>query len=199
MSGERVREATRKLRHPQALDYVLTLLRYHRPGFDDLPVEERAELVAETCSHINEFLDSLRKLVAFLEHGQPGRRGPAATRVAARDIKAAILKDVEGLTYRQIGEKFGITLPADFIHKGDHPTVRKMVGRGRGAMEGALGQEGWQTHTEAMQARMYRWSSMNETEREAELEAETLNIPFDEVLQRIEEERGQRNGKPGIS
>jgi hypothetical protein len=68
------REVLQNLRHHQALDYVLTLLRYHRPGFDDLPLEERAELLADTCASVNGFLESLRKLVSFLEHGVPSRR-----------------------------------------------------------------------------------------------------------------------------
>lgn len=71
----------------------MTLLRYHHPGFDYRPLDERADLIAETCVHVNEFQEVLRKLVSFLEHGTPGRRGPAATRVTARDVKAVILKD----------------------------------------------------------------------------------------------------------
>jgi hypothetical protein len=183
----RTKEILRKLRHHQALDYVLTLLRYHHPGFDGRPLEERADLIAETCVHINEFLEVLRKLVAFLEHGTPGRRGPAATRVTARDVRAAILKDVHGMTHREIGEELGITLPADFGLKGDHPTVRKMVRRGRDALEGALGEEGWQTQAEAMKAKMNDWLSRSEPERAAELESEVLNIDYEEALQRVEE------------
>ncbi|MEJ7872055.1 MAG: hypothetical protein WKF67_07325, partial [Rubrobacteraceae bacterium] len=145
LSGGSEGEAFRELRHHQALDYVLSLLRYHRPGFDDLPVEERAGLVADTCAHINGLLETLRKLATFLEHGRPGRRGPTATRVTARDVAAAVLKDVDGLTYKEIGKEFGMLFPADFGHKGDHSAVRKMVVRGRKVLEQALGAEGWWT------------------------------------------------------
>ncbi|MEW6636041.1 MAG: hypothetical protein AB1425_04415, partial [Actinomycetota bacterium] len=147
--GEGREQILRDLRHHRALDYVLALLRYHRPGFDDLPVEERAGLVADACAHVNGFLETLRKLATFLEHGRPGRRGPTATRVTARDVTAAVLKDVDGLTYREIGDKFGLLLPVDFGHKGDHATVRKMVIRGRKVLEQALGAEGWRAHAEA--------------------------------------------------
>src|SRR5215218_1113260 len=44
------------------LEYVLALLRYHRPGFDDLPRQEQVGLVETACGHINEFLQSLRRL-----------------------------------------------------------------------------------------------------------------------------------------
>jgi hypothetical protein len=171
-SDEDLVEALEGLRYHQALDYVLTLLRYHRPGFDEMPREERVALVAGTCSYINAFLETLRKLVAFLEHGTPGRRIPAATKAAARDVGAAVLKDVDGLTYREIG------------HKGDHPTVRKMVRRGRRLLEQALGAEGWRVQAEAMRVEAERWSSLSEEEREAVLEAEALGVAFKEPFQR---------------
>jgi hypothetical protein len=43
-----------------------------------------------------------------------------------------------------------MNLPADFLIKGDHPTVRKMVRRGRSALVAALGEEGWRAQTQAM-------------------------------------------------
>ena len=192
------REGTlRDLRHHRALDYVLALLRYHRPGFDDLPVEERAGLVADTSAHINGLLENLRKLSTFLEHGRPGRRGPTATRVTARDVAAAVLKDVDGLTYKEIGERFGMLFPVDFGHKGDHATVRKMVMRGRRVLEQALGAEGWRTQAEAMRAGAERWRSMSEDERDAELEAEALGIPPEEAFRRLEGQSDRRDGQPG--
>jgi hypothetical protein len=56
---ERWTKALKDLRHHQTLDYASMLLRYHSPGFDDLPLEERADLVGETCAHINEFVEVL--------------------------------------------------------------------------------------------------------------------------------------------
>ncbi|MEJ7816210.1 MAG: hypothetical protein WKF53_13640 [Rubrobacter sp.] len=163
------------------------LLRYHSPGFDDLALEERGDLIAETCAHINEFVEVLRKLMTFLEHGKPKRRGPAATKVAARDIKAAVLKEVDGLSNRQIAEALCMNLPADVLIKGDHPTVRKMIRRGRSALVAALGEEGWRAHVQAMKADAERWHSRSENQRRAELEAEALGIPYEQVLNHLEE------------
>lgn len=185
-ADEKLKSTLRDLRHHQTLDYFLALLRYHRPGFDDLPPRERADLITETCSYANEFLDALRKLVAFLEHGRPNRRGPAANRITARDVKAAVLRDVDGLTNRQIGEELCIPAPTDFVVKGDHPTVRKMVGRGRTVLETALGEEGWQRQAEAMKAEAARWHSISSPEQEAEIESEILGVPYEETLQRVE-------------
>lgn len=170
-------EALEGLRHHQSLDYVLALLRYHRPGFDEMPREDRVALVAGTCSYINTFLEALRKLMAYLEHGTPGRRIPAATKAASRDVRAAVLKDVDGLTHREIGQELGVPPPEDVGHKGDHPTVRKMVRRGRAILAGALGEEGWLTQAEAMRIEASRWNSLDEAGKEAEMEAETFGAP----------------------
>ena len=44
----------RELEH-QTLDYVMMFLRYHRPGFDNLPRVERTKLVADVCAHMTSF------------------------------------------------------------------------------------------------------------------------------------------------
>jgi hypothetical protein len=56
------------------------LLRCHSPGFDDLVLEVHADLIAETCAHINELMEVVHKIMTFLEHGKPKRRGPAPPR-----------------------------------------------------------------------------------------------------------------------
>src|SRR5215213_4074757 len=173
-TSEDLRPFLQDLRHHQTLDYALMLLRYHSPGFDDLALEERADLIAETCAHLNKFVEVLHKLITFLEHGKPGRRGPAATKVASRDVKAAVLRDVDGLSNRQIAEALCMNLPADVLIKGDHPKVRKMVSRGRSALVAALGEEGWRAQAQAMKVEAERWHSRSEVQRRAELEAEAL-------------------------
>ncbi len=169
-------------RHTHLLEYVFLLLRYHRPGFDDLSREERINLIEQICSHINEFLEASRKLTAFLEYGAPGRRPKPATRDADRDVRAAVLKDVGKLTHREIGKELGIPLPEDFDYKGDHPTVRQMVKRGRRLLERVLGKEGWQEQIEAMRAEAKRWNSLTDVEKDAETMAELLGMPYEEAL-----------------
>ncbi len=185
--GEVLCGPLREPRYDQTLDYALMLLRYHSSGFDDLAIEERADLIEETCSHINEFVEVLHRLMTFLEHGKPKRRGPEATKVASRDIKAAVLREVDGLTNRQIAEVLCMNTPADFLIKGDHPRVRKMVSRGRSALVAALGEEGWRMQAQAMKDEAERWHSRSEIQRQAELETEALGVPYEEVLRRLEE------------
>src|SRR5215211_7636016 len=192
---EDLRPTLEDLRHHQTLDYALMLLRYHSPGFDEMTLEARADLIAETCAHINQFLEVLHRMMTFLEHGKPRRRGPATTKVASRDIKAAVLREVDGLTNRQIAQALCINTPSDFLIKGDHPTVRKMVRRGRSALVAALGEDGWQAQAQAMKDEAKRWHSRNELQRRAELEAEALGVPYDEVLKRLEEESRRSGGR----
>jgi hypothetical protein len=70
------------------------LLRYHSPDFDELTLEERTDLIAETCAHINEFVEVLHKLISFLEHGKPKRRGPAATKGLRRSYARCIPRKI---------------------------------------------------------------------------------------------------------
>lgn len=179
------------LQSHQHLDYVLLLLRYYRPDFDNLPQEEKIGLIEHACGHINEFLEALRKLAAFLEYGTPGKRQKSAAKDADRDVRSAIRRDVDGLTYRQIGKEFELPPPKDFEYKGDHPTARQMVMRGRSILERALGKEGWREHIESMRAEAKRWSSLSEVEQEAESMVEFLEYPYEEAL-RIAKERHVR-------
>ncbi len=168
------------LKNHRTLDYVLLLLRHYRDDFDRLPPEDKAALVEHTCSHINEFLESLRKLTAFLEYGEPGKKTSPKTKAANQDVKAAVLKDVAGLTHRGIVAELGLNLSADY--KGDYPKVRQMVKRGRYFLEYALSKEGWQEHIEDMKTEAERWASLSENEQDAEAMSEALGIPYEKAL-----------------
>ncbi len=55
----------------QYLEYIKDLLRHYRPGFDGLPSEDRIALIEHTCRYMSGFLEALRKLIKFVEHGTP--------------------------------------------------------------------------------------------------------------------------------
>jgi hypothetical protein len=111
-----------------------------------------------------------------------------------RDIKAAVLRDVEGMTYREIGTEFGIPPPSNFDYKGDHPTVRKMVSRGTRILEKALGKDGWRKKVELMRAEVARWSTLSKEKRQffgfVEDMAEAFGMPFEDMLLRYLENSG---------
>jgi hypothetical protein len=169
------------LTNPVFLDYVLLLLRYHRPDFELLPRDEKIGLLVHTCARINEFLDALKKLTAFLEYGTHDGRAKAATRNADTDVKAAVLRDVDGLTYREIGEELGVPRPTDFEIKGDYARVRQMVSRGRRFLVLAIGEEGWRAHIEAMKAEAKRWNSLSDFDAEVEGWVE-YGLPHEEAV-----------------
>jgi len=74
-----------------------------------------------------------------------------------------------------------------------------MVKRGRRLLERALGKEGWQSHIGTMKAEAKRRHALSQVERDAEDTAESLGIPYEEALQRAQEEQARieelRNSK----
>jgi hypothetical protein len=131
------------------LRYVLHLLRYYRPSFDELTRQDKLNLIEETCKRVNTFLKASRQLVQFLDFGVPGSDLRPAIENANRDVKAAVLKDVEGLKSRQIAERLGLSSDKYKI-KGGNRTVDKMIERGRELLESALGEDGWHERVKVM-------------------------------------------------
>jgi len=143
--------------------------------------KEKIGLLVHTCARINEFLDALKKLMSFLEYGTPDGRAKTATRAADRDVKAAVLRDVDRLTYREIGEVLDVPRPKDLEIKGDYPRVRQMVIRGRKILVLALGEDGWRRQIEAMKAEAKRWNSLSDVEQAVESWVE-YGLPYEEAL-----------------
>ena len=66
-----------------------------------------------------------------------------------------------------------------------------MVGRGTRTLKAALGEDGWKGQVRAMKEEAETWRSRSPLQRQAELEAEALGVPYEEVLRRLEEELRQ--------
>lgn len=172
-----------------ALGYVVALLRYYRPEFDGLPAEERLALIARACGYTNEFLASLRKLTAFLEDGTPENDLRSVVADADRDVKAAMLRDVEKISYAAIGEKLGIARSPSDHAKGGHSKAAKMVGRGEKILEAAWGKEGWQKQVQSIRAEDDHWASLDEAGKARLLKAEK-----ERIVRRVLD--GEINGDP---
>jgi len=155
------------------LQYAYALLRYYRPGFDELPEAKRRELLQGCCERINRVLDSTQQLAGFLEYGasdkdqKPGRVNPR------RDVEAAMMREVEDLKYREIAEQLGVEISKNSQAVGDYSTVSKMVQRGRDILECAYGHDGWDELSETMRQELAEWKELSAEEQTKELSPRT--------------------------
>ena len=147
------------------LRYVLTLLRYYRPSFDELSHEERWGLVEKTYTRVNQLLTASRQLMEFLEYGEPDRDLRPALENANRDVQAAVLHAVEDMSASQIAKRLKVASKGKYQTKGGHRTVEKMVERGKKLLKDALGEDGWQKQIEAMKADREWFNSLDETQQ----------------------------------
>lgn len=142
-------ESAKRARPPN-YTYVRQLLRYYRPSFDTLPREEQRDLIDATTERVDAFLKASRQLVEFLEYGVPGRRLSSALRDADRDVRAAVLCEVEELSSPRIAERFGLPMSDAYRDKHEHKGVEGMIERGRKLLVAALGEQGWKRQVEVM-------------------------------------------------
>jgi len=169
------------------LAYVVALLRYCRPEFDNLPREERVALVKEGCKRVVRFLEALRHLEAFLEYWEPEQDLRSKVEDAARDITAAELQDVEGLSNLKLGEFLGIEPPPSEAFKRTNSTARDRAKRGRRLLISALGEEGWGKLVEAKRAQRDGYWSRSEEERSLLQFAENDGMTPEQARQRLDE------------
>jgi hypothetical protein len=166
------------------LSYVLSLLQYYRPSFDELPHEQQLDLIAQAGERVNTLLTAARQLVEFLEYGAVDQDLRAAAEDANRDVRAAVLKDVEDMSLIQIAERLGLNITEKYRDQRDHPRVRQMSKRGRKMLESALGKEGWRKQVAAMKAEAKRWQKLSSEEQSIEMWAERDDITVEEARKR---------------
>jgi hypothetical protein len=177
------------------LAYVLHLVRYYRPGFDGYSAQEKLDLIRKAHGHVQGFLESLQRLQSLLEYGAPNRNLWPLIKNPQRDVKAAILADVEGLNSVEIGKRMRVPPDPDYFERWrENQTVRKMVDeRGRPILEEAFGEVGWRERAEAMKAERAWWRTLSEEDRSEETRLEMLafdlGIPIEEARRRVERRR----------
>ena len=162
-----------------ALEYVVALLRNRRPEFDELPYPERVALLKDGCRRVNEVLASLSKLEGFLEYGVPEKDLRPKLEKAARDVRAAELRDIEGLSKREIGEHLNITPPHSDMIRRTNTTAGVAADRGRELVVRALSEEGWKQLIKAKKAERENFLALSEEERGVVQLAEHLGVPVE--------------------
>ena len=176
--------------------YVLSLLRYYRPDFDDLPHEEQLGLIEGACKRVNHFLEASRQIVEFLEYGASGKDLRPAIENANRDVMTAVLRDVEGLSSPQIAERLNLSAEKYQV-KGGQRAVDKMIERGRKLLEKAFGKEGWQKRIEAMKLDG-EWFRNLDARQKAIYSMLDTNTMTDEEARRYIERFGGRTSTPAL-
>jgi hypothetical protein len=170
--------------------YLYPLLEFYKPEVIDYSGEQIDEILKKAFHYVNNFLEALRELQAFLEYGAPNRKLIPSIREPGRDIRAAVLRDVHGLKLREVGESLGIRpSPSDEI-KGDAQTVSDAVKRGRRILEEAFAEEGgWQVRARAMKVDMEWWDTLSGEERYKEIQAQEIassyGLPIEEARRRV--------------
>ena len=177
-----------------ALHFVLALIRYSRPDFDDLSRDDQLHLVKGVCERVNALLVAADSLMAFLEYGAHGKNTTTIREDAERDVRAAVLKHVEHFGNVEIAERLGIKIKASHRRQNDHSTVREMVKRGIGLLKGALGEEGWQEKVKVMEEEATRWQGLTIEEQKTELYAEHHKVSVEKAREEIAQAR--RRGTP---
>ncbi len=175
--------------HPaieQALGLVEDVLRLYRPHLDDLSEDERVSLIEHLSLYVHEALRACRKVVEFAEYGTPEGKLRPKIEDAARDVLAAELRDVQGLSYGKIAEQTKDTPTKSSAIKNDHPTTRARVKRGRTLLEKAYGKGEWAELSKRMQDDAARYQKLAKSSQEREgyvsWHAEILGISYADSL-----------------
>jgi hypothetical protein len=163
--------------------YAEDLLRVYRADFENMPRLDQAALVKRVLEKVNEYLDALRQLMLCVQHGDPYEGLPnSPVKEAARDMRAAELRDIEDLSYVEIGKRVGVGQTPTDESKGDNTRVRtKIVPQGRDYFEKALGEDGYEEYKRSSKAEIARRQSLDEDERYIEDFAEMIRIPIEKM------------------
>jgi hypothetical protein len=159
------------------------LLRHYRVDYGELSSAEQARLVMQVLGHTNVLLEAARRLALCIQHANPSKGLPSnPIKKANRDVRAAELRDIEGLSYVEIGKRLSVPQFPSEQHKGDNQRVREeIVPNGRMILRTALGDQGYQQHIESAKAEIERRRHMSEEERNIEHWAHLTGIPVEDM------------------
>src|SRR5215208_2234604 len=154
------------------------LLRHYRAEFDNLPEHKQAGLMEQAAGHLNEFLESLRKLTAFLEAGDPtGGIPKTKLKITQEQLRAAELADVVGLSHRDIGEALNLPRSDSDERQGGNQKAKERVREGRKLFRETFGgEEGYLNCVEQKKQEARRWELLSTEQRYAEDFAESSGM-----------------------
>jgi hypothetical protein len=159
------------------LNPLYELLRYFRPDFDDVSEKDRVELLERTIGYVNEYLEALGRLTAFLQYGKPGAYEGLPTKPvtrAARQVQAAELREVmrtergDPLPYAKIGKLLGEKPTPGQAHRSYERRIKGMVEEGTDILKQALGgEQGYRAYMEEKRTELQHWQTLSKDEQDA--------------------------------
>jgi hypothetical protein len=162
----------------RSISYMVALLRYRRPDFDDHTLEEQLNLVDQHRGRINMFLEKQREHAKFLEYGTPEGMPTQVVERARDQVKAAVLADVEGLPHEDIANRLGVDVPESYKVNMQIPEIAALVRDGRRLLDNVLPRIGWQKHAEDMKADADRYRDLSDEDKEIEALVENTGWPI---------------------
>ena len=136
--------AKRALRESERpLDLAEAEVRFYREDFEMLSDRERRTLVVDAAARIHEIAKAAREHAEYLERGRVRNR----TTRAWVYVRAAEMKDIEGLGDREIGKRLGIeqSVSEKADERSDLSNVRRAVAEGRKLLD-KVHDGRWQAH-----------------------------------------------------
>ena len=179
------------------LNHLYELLRYFRPDFDDVSEKERIELLERTIGHVNEYLEALGRLTAFLQYGKPGAYEGLPTKPvtrAARQVQAAELRDVmrtergDPLPYAKIGKLLGEKPTPGQAPRSYEGRIKGMVEDGKDILKQALGEQGYRDYMEEKRAELEHWQMLSKDEQDAIQMEENFGLAPGDAYEIVDEQ-----------
>jgi hypothetical protein len=159
------------------------LLRHFRDDYGERPLTEQVRLVIQVLQRTNEFLEAARRLALCIQHADPSGGLPTTPiKNAERDVRAAELRDIEGLSFVEIGKRLKVKQFSSEKVKGDNRRLREeIVPNGRKILREALGDAGYQEHIKSAKAVRERHRNLSKEERKIEDWAELVRVSGDDM------------------
>jgi hypothetical protein len=155
----------------KSLEYVGNLIKYHQPDFDYAASEDNADFLLRTLKRLNAIERSNDALRNHLQYSGPAKKkAQAPVENPERDVRAAILSDVMGLSSLDIRKKLGLKrkwkrpqAPSTGANvKREDPTTRFAIQRGRALLQHFYGAEEWHRKIARMRAKRAEWLDLGD-------------------------------------
>ena len=164
----------------RSISYMVALLLYRRPDFDDHTLEEQLDLVDQHRGRINTFLEKQREHSKFLAYGTPKGMPTRVVERARDQVKAAVLADVEDLSHKHIANRLGVDVSDDkYKVNMQIPEIADLVRDGRRHLDNVLPGIGWRKHAEDMKADAKRYRDLSDEDKEIEALVENTGWPIE--------------------